>query len=113
MTTQLLKTGLLGRAIEADDTGLKDAPAILFNPHRLLIMKILVKHVYADFRDLKRDLQITDGNLASHLRALGKMGYVETHKEIVGNKPRTTFILTRNGMEAFEDLVESLRKVIE
>jgi len=112
MTTQLLKSRFL-KAIETDDTGFKDAPGILFNPYRLLIMKILVRHGHADFGDMKRDLQVTDGNLASHLRALAKMGYVEAHKEIVGNKPRTTFALTKNGMKAFEKLLEELKEVIE
>lgn len=78
-----------------------------------MILKILYLHGHADFRELKHDLQITDGNLASHLRALERHGYIEVHKKIVDRKPRTTYELTKNGWDEFERFRTRVVKVME
>lgn len=86
---------------ENGDLLLVDAPPVLFNPYRILIMKILYKFGHADFRDLKNDLNLTAGNLASHLRALKGQDYIKDHKGIVGNRPRTSYELTEKGANAY------------
>jgi len=97
-----------------EDRGVKDtlvakAPLRLFHPYRILILKILAVHGEAEFRELKHDLHLTDGNLATHLRVLEKLGYVRVKKEIVDKKLRTSYTMTAEGLEAFRELAHSMR----
>jgi len=66
-----------------------------------------------DFGQLKAVLEITDGNLATHLAALEKAGYVQISKDFVGKKPRTRVALTAQGRRALRDHVTYLRSVLE
>ena len=66
-----------------------------------------------EFGRLKAILGATDGNLATHLGALEKAGYIEVAKDFVGKKPRTRVALTRDGRRAFERHVEYLRDLID
>ena len=47
---------------------------------RLGIMSILMVNEFADFKTLKELLEVTDGNLASHLKALEKVEYIKIEK---------------------------------
>jgi DNA-binding HxlR family transcriptional regulator len=88
---------------------LTDVPLELFNPYRLLIMQALIRHGNVEFRQLKPVLPgMTDGNLASHLRALEKLRFIETEKEIVDRKMRTSYEITNEGRKAFEYLKNAL-----
>lgn len=66
-----------------------------------------------DFSQLKAALDMTDGNLATHLAALEKALYVEIKKDFVGKKPRTRVELTAQGRSALRSHVAYLRGVIE
>ena len=88
--------------VKSDDVSILEVPQKLFHPYRILILKILYSFGYADFRQLKHDLRMTDGNLASHLRALENEGYIKVDKQIINRKPRTTYILTKKGLIAFQ-----------
>lgn len=71
-------------------------------------------HGNVEFRDLRHNVpEITDGNLASHLRVLEKLKYVHFHKEIVNRKIRTSYEITEKGRKAFEQLTDSLHKFLE
>lgn len=98
--------------IKSDDIDILRVPPKIFQPHRILILKILYLHGEAEFRELKHDLQITDGNLASHLRALEEEGYVKVHKHIIDRKLRTAYVLTKEGSDAFMEFKMHLAKVI-
>jgi DNA-binding MarR family transcriptional regulator len=65
-----------------------------------------------DFISLRELLDVTDGNLASHLTALEKNGLIEVHKQFVGKKPNTTFSVTDYGRKAFSEHLENLAKLI-
>ena len=65
-----------------------------------------------EFTELRKLLDITDGNLGTHLAALEKAGYVEVEKSFVGKKPRTRLSLTRSGRRAFMEHVQYLRDII-
>jgi len=65
-----------------------------------------------EFIELRKLLDITDGNLGTHLSALEKAGYIEVEKSFVGKKPRTRLSLTRAGRRAFEEHVQYLRDII-
>lgn len=66
-----------------------------------------------EFGKLKSVLGATDGNLATHLNALEKAGYIAVEKDFVGKKPRTRVSLTRVGRKAFERHVQYLRDLLD
>lgn len=101
MLDQLLVKKKFRKMLESRDLLLAEAPLVLFNPYRILIMKILHKHGQVDFRDLKNDLNLTAGNLASHLRALKRQDYIKDFKEIIGSRPRTSYELSQKGVNAY------------
>jgi DNA-binding PadR family transcriptional regulator len=75
-------------------------------------MSVLAVREGADFTTLKRMLQVTDGNLASHLAVLEKHRYVKVRKEFVRRKPQTTYQLTELGRKAFTDHIDALERLI-
>ena len=79
---------------------------------RLGIMSVLMVNDAVDFSTLKELLQLTDGNMASHLRALEELAYVVVQKQFVGRKPNTTYQATENGKKAFQDHLNALEKLI-
>ena len=58
-------------------------------------------------------LDITDGNLASHISALEKIEYVEVKKQFVGKKPNTSYAVTKAGKKAFNDHLDALEKLFK
>ncbi|HMO32955.1 MAG TPA: transcriptional regulator [Lacibacter sp.] len=79
---------------------------------RLGIMSVLLVNDAVDFGTLKEQLQITDGNLASHMAALEKLGYVQVYKQFIGKKPNTSFSVTPAGRKAFSEHLNALEKLI-
>ncbi len=79
---------------------------------RLGIMSILVVNESVDFASLKTQLQVTDGNMASHLSALEKLNYVEVRKQFIGRKPNTSYAATEAGRQAFAAHLDALEKLI-
>ena len=65
-----------------------------------------------DFGTLKTDLELTDGNLASHLKALEKVKYISFEKRFVGRKPNTVYKATTEGQKAFNDHLDALDKFL-
>lgn len=65
-----------------------------------------------EFGKLKSILGATDGNMATHLAALEKAGYIAVEKDFVGKKPRTRVSLTRVGRKAFERHVAYLKDLL-
>lgn len=80
---------------------------------RLGIMSILVVNEYADFNRLKELLGATDGNLASHSKALEKVGFIRVEKQFIGRKPNTKYYATELGKEEFKKHVEALERLIK
>ena len=79
---------------------------------RLGIMSILAVNDFADFGTLKEQLQITDGNLASHINALEKLKYIQVKKQFVGKKPNTSYSASKSGKKAFSEHLDALEKLI-
>ena len=78
---------------------------------RLGIMSVLMVNDHADFTSLRELLGVTDGNIASHIKALEKKGYLEVEKSFIDRKPNTRYSATRKGREDFQkhiDAIESL-----
>ncbi len=83
------------------------------NRIRLGIMSILVVNEWVPFKELKDLLDLTDGNLASHISNLEKENYIDFKKEFVGKKPRTSYKATANGKKAFEEHLAILESFIK
>lgn len=83
------------------------------NRIRLGIMSILMVNDWVEFGTLKEMLDITDGNLASHISALEKTEYVEIKKQFVGKKPNTTYAVTKAGKKAFNEHLDALEKLLK
>lgn len=80
---------------------------------RLGIMSVLMVNEYADFNTLKELLGATDGNLASHTKALEKAEYIAIEKQFIGKKPNTRYSATKLGKAAFKKHIEALEKLIK
>jgi len=80
---------------------------------RLGIMSILLVNESADFNSLKEDLEITDGNLASHLKALENEDMISVSKKFIGRKPNTSFSCTNKGRKEFMIHLDALEKLIK
>ena len=83
------------------------------NKVRLGIMSVLVTRGECDFNGLKTILEVTDGNLASHLKALEKENYVSVVKQFIGRKPNTKYLITQKGKTAFEKHIDALESLIK
>jgi len=83
------------------------------NRIRLGIMSILMVNDQVTFKRLKELLNVTDGNLASHIKALEKVHYIDVFKQFVNRKPQTTYASTKTGKDAFAKHIEALEKLIK
>jgi DNA-binding HxlR family transcriptional regulator len=79
---------------------------------RLGIMSILMVNDFVDFSALKEQLQVTDGNLASHLNALEKLQFIAVKKQFIGKKPNTSYATTVAGKKAFGEHLDALERLI-
>jgi DNA-binding HxlR family transcriptional regulator len=80
---------------------------------RLGIMSALAVNDRIDFSSLKELLVVTDGNLASHLKALEKEQFIGVEKTFVKRKPNTSYFMTKEGKKAFNDHLKTLEKLIK
>jgi DNA-binding HxlR family transcriptional regulator len=80
---------------------------------RLGIMSVLMVNESLNFNSLKDVLNLTDGNLATHLRALEESNYIEVEKLFVGRKPNTKYTATKIGRQAFEAHLATLESFIK
>jgi DNA-binding MarR family transcriptional regulator len=77
------------------------------------VMSILMVNDEISFNDLKQMMEVTDGNLASHMVNLEENGYIKVHKGFIGRKTNTTYSITRAGEKAFKDHIEALENMIK
>lgn len=75
-------------------------------------MSALAVNETLDFSSLKDYFEVTDGNLASHLKALEKEDFVTVKKSFVDRKPNTKYSMTQEGRKAFEEHLAALEKLI-
>jgi DNA-binding MarR family transcriptional regulator len=81
--------------------------------NRLGIMSVLVVNEWVDHNTLKQLLDLTDGNLASHLKPLEINGYIEYKKGFVGRRPQTNYAATETGRAAFRAHLDALEAVLK
>jgi predicted ArsR family transcriptional regulator len=75
-------------------------------------MSILMVNEQFDFNSFKEILEVTDGNLASHLKNLENSDYIMVEKSFIGRKPVTNYSVTKAGREAFQSHLEFLENLI-
>jgi DNA-binding MarR family transcriptional regulator len=79
---------------------------------RLQIVSVLVANEFYDFNALKELLETTDGNLATHLKALEREKYISVSKSFVDRKPNTRYKITERGRSAFKKHLDALEELI-
>ncbi len=75
-------------------------------------MAALMVSTKLSFNNLKELLELTDGNLASHLKALEKSEYIAVNKSFIGRKPNTTYEITSSGKIAFDFHLKAMEELI-
>ncbi|OSZ81644.1 transcriptional regulator [Chitinophagaceae bacterium IBVUCB2] len=80
---------------------------------RLGVMSVLMVNEEINFNDLKQMLQVTDGNLATHLVNLEENGFIKVHKGFIGKKTNTTYVITKAGEKAFAEHITALENMIK
>jgi DNA-binding MarR family transcriptional regulator len=85
----------------------------LENRIRLQIMSILMINIQIEFSYLKEQLDLSDGNLASHIKMLEKENYISKLKKFINNKPNTTYSATTLGKEAFNNHLKAMESFIK
>ncbi len=86
---------------------------LIHEPARLMIVAILNAVESADFLYLRRETDLTKGNLSSHLSKLEQAGYVEIEKTYKGKVPLTICRLTKTGRKTFEEYRKQLKKFVD
>ena len=76
-------------------------------------MSVLSVNAKVTFNDLKEMLELTDGNLASHLKSLESAGYITVIKTFKDRKPNTRYEITPSGAEAFDSHLKTLEEILK
>lgn len=80
---------------------------------RLGIMSTLMVNDAINFNDLRELMDVTDGNLASHIKSLEDSGFIKVNKGFIGRKTNTTYAITKTGEKAFQQHLSALEKMIK
>lgn len=91
----------------------KDLDPLLHSQLRLAVVSLLISVDSAEFTWLREKTNSTAGNLSVQLDKLSEAGYVTIEKTFRGKRPLTTCKITRKGVKAFEDYVNSLKDYIK
>ncbi len=89
-----------------------DLDRMIHEPARLAIVSILYEIGQGDFLYLKKETNLTQGNLSSHLAKLEEAGYVKIEKTFKGKLPLTLCRLTPEGKESFLDYCRSMSRIV-
>ena len=91
---------------------LKDLNKAFENKIRLGIMSALMVNDHLDFNALKELMDVTDGNLASHLKSLEKKKYITFRKSFLNRKPNTKYYATNTGKDAFVRHIKAIEQLL-
>jgi DNA-binding HxlR family transcriptional regulator len=80
---------------------------------RLSIMTLLASRAEPwPFQDLKSQLDMSDGNLITHLRTLEKAEFISAEKLTGDGRPQTLYVLTLAGRTAFVAYLGVLEQIL-
>lgn len=80
---------------------------------RLGIMSALMVNDSISFNEMKELIEVTDGNLATHLKTLEDNEFIKVEKGFLGRKTNTTYKVTKPGQKAFKSHLDALEKLIK
>ncbi len=80
---------------------------------RIGIMSALVVNDQVNFNELKALIDVTDGNLSSHLKTLEDKEYIKVQKGFIGRKTNTTYSITKAGEKAFKEHINAMEEIIK
>jgi len=83
------------------------------NRVRLGIMSMLMVNEWVDFKTFKEMLELTDGRLASHVKALEEHQFIEVRKQFIGKRPNTSYKASALGKKAFNDHLDALEALLK
>ena len=86
---------------------------VIHEKGRLAIMSMLAASPELSFTELRNALNMTDGNLTTHIRTLQEAGYVSVTKSFQNNRPLTTCSLTSPGKKAFTSYINLLEEIVQ
>jgi DNA-binding MarR family transcriptional regulator len=86
---------------------------VIHEKGRLAIMSMLAASPELSFTEMRDALNMTDGNLTTHIRTLQEAGYVSVTKSFRNNRPLTTCALTAGGKKAFGNYINLLEAIIQ
>lgn len=92
---------------------LKELDPLLHSQLRLGVMSLLISVESAEFTWLRGKTNSTAGNLSVQLDKLSEAGYISVEKSFKGKKPLTTCRITKKGLKAFEEYVNTLKDYIK
>lgn len=91
---------------------MEELDALLHQPLRTQLVAFLAGAGEQTFSDLKRQLEVSDGNLDAHLKKLLAAEYVATRKESGNGRPQSFFVLTPKGLAALTTYVQTLQRLL-
>ena len=91
---------------------MEELDALLHQPLRTQLVAFLAAAGELTFSDLKRQLDVSDGNLVAHLKKLLAADYVAVRKESGNGRPQSFFVLTPTGLAALQTYVQRLQKLL-
>jgi DNA-binding MarR family transcriptional regulator len=86
---------------------------VIHEKGRLAIMSMLAASPELSFTEIRDSLNMTDGNVTTHIRTLQEAGYVSVAKSYQNKRPLTTVSLTTSGRKAFTDYVNLLEQIVQ
>ena len=86
---------------------------VIHEKGRLAIMSMLAASPELSFTEMRDAMNMTDGNLTTHIRTLQEAGYISVTKSFQNNRPLTTCSLTASGKKAFTSYINLLEKIIQ
>lgn len=86
---------------------------VIHEKGRLAIMSLLAASPELAFTELRDALEMTDGNVTTHIRTLQEAGYVAVSKSYQNNRPLTTCSMTAAGRKAFADYISLLEQIVQ
>jgi DNA-binding MarR family transcriptional regulator len=86
---------------------------VIHEKGRLAIMSMLAASPELSFTEMRDALEMTDGNITTHIRTLQEAGYISVSKTYANNRPLTTCSLTAGGKKAFTNYVNLLEQIVQ
>ena len=101
---------------KADDRQMSESynlDSMLTTEIRFFIMTLLAMYEEADFSFFKKELEASDGNLSANLTKLEEAGYLQSAKAFVGKKPKTSYKITKTGLERLNEYIDKINSFKE